>query len=94
MGRMGMELVKVGAFLYAMRYLAAAIFIGPGAKSWSAEHFDRSYGYVGSGLTVWAIVCVVAGVGLWIGALIEASSRKPSRSIEQAPVDGSRDPNW
>ncbi len=58
----GVELLKIAAFLYAMRYVVAAIFMGPGLSSWSKQLFHSSYTYVGPGLTIWAAVFAAAAV--------------------------------
>ncbi len=66
----GTELLKIAAFLYAARYIAAAVFMGPGLSNWNADLFKSSYQYVGSELTTWAIISAIAGVVLIIVALI------------------------
>ncbi len=80
----GALLVCTSAFLYATRYVAAAIFMS-GVKSWNAALFQASYGYVGDGLTTWSIVALIAGLGS-IGVGLVVSSRKQKREPETADV--------
>jgi mannose/fructose/N-acetylgalactosamine-specific phosphotransferase system component IIC len=64
----GIELLKIAAFLFAARYIAAALFIGPGLKNWNSALFNSSYQYVGSGLTVGAGISAAAGIAMLIVA--------------------------
>ena len=56
-------LFAVSAFLYASRYLAAALFMGPGLSNWNGTLFKAAYGYIGDGLTTWATITLIAGLG-------------------------------
>lgn len=58
----GSTLIFTSAFLYASRFIAAAIFIGPGLKGWSDGLFEDSYRYVGSELTIFSIIALVVGI--------------------------------
>ena len=60
--RIGASLFAIAAFLYAMRFITAALFMGPGLTSWDYPLFDAAYNYVGNGLTNWAVVALVAGL--------------------------------
>ena len=60
--RIGATLFAIAAFLYAMRYIAAALFMGPGLTDWDYSLFEAAYGYIGDGLTNWALVALVAGL--------------------------------
>jgi hypothetical protein len=42
----GLTFIAIGAFLYAVQYLAAAILMS-NVNTWSAERFDTMRGYVG-----------------------------------------------
>jgi hypothetical protein len=75
MKQTGVELLKIGAFLFAMRYVSAALFMGPGLKNWDSNLFKASYGYVGNGLTNWAIIFGIAGV-IFIIASMKGSNNK------------------
>ena len=68
----GIELLKIAAFLFAARYITAALFIGPGLKNWDSGLFEASYNYVGSGLTIGAGISAAAGITM----LIVAAKRK------------------
>lgn len=57
----GVAFCVLAGVLYAMRYIAAAIF-GSGISSWSQELFNAMYDYVGPGLTTFSIVSLVAGI--------------------------------
>ena len=70
----GMEFLKIAAFLFAARHVAAALFMGPGLKNWDSELFGASYRFVGNELTVLSGVCVVLGVTF----LIRASGKSAS----------------
>lgn len=69
----GVELLKLAAFLYVARYIAAALFMGPGLQSWNRSLFAAAYKYVGSDLTI--IACISAIVGI---AFLVVSARKQS----------------
>lgn len=59
--RIGSTLFAISAFLYAMRYIAAALFMGPGLTNWDFSLFEAAYGYVGNGLTNWALIALIGG---------------------------------
>ena len=75
--RIGATLFGVAAFLYAMRYIAAALFMGPGLSNWDYSLFEAAYGYVGDGLTNWAVAALVAGlVSIAVGVVKDLRSEK------------------
>jgi hypothetical protein len=45
-----------------MRYIAAALFMGPGLSNWDYSLFESAYAYIGSGLTNWAVIALIAGL--------------------------------
>ena len=51
----------IAAFLYATRYIAAAIF-GSGVNSWDSNLFQAMLSYVGRGPLVWAAAAAILGV--------------------------------
>ncbi len=63
MGRrsVGLGFCGIAAFLFAARYLGAAIY-GAGNPSQSAELFNGLLRYVGSGLLVFSIISLIAGI--------------------------------
>ncbi len=63
----GLGFCGIAAFLFASRYVCAAIF-GTGVKSWDSSLFSAMYSYVGSDLTTAAVIALVAGVGYLIWA--------------------------
>ncbi len=69
----GVCLLAIAAFLYAARYLAAAIF-GSGVSSWSRELYQGMLYYVGADLWVCSAVAAVAGIGYLVWA--EARDRR------------------
>lgn len=69
----GIGLIAVAAFLFAMKYVSAAIF-GSGVLSWDASLFNAMLQYVGPGLSNWARIALVAGVGYVVWG--EISERK------------------
>lgn len=71
----GGMLLCASALLYAARYIAAALFMGPGLRNWDARLFQASYKYVGNGLTTWSVIALVAGLAAIIGGYV-LSSRK------------------
>ena len=71
----GLGFIAIAAFLFAARFIAAAIF-GSGVTSWDADLFHSMYGYVGSGLTTAAVVALIAGIAYLVwGELTEGRSR-------------------
>lgn len=80
----GCTLLGISAFLYAARYITAAIFMGS-VRSWNQELFQASYQYVGDDLTTWASIAFVAGllafaVGIVFGIVDYLKSVKNDRS--------------
>ena len=67
--RLGIEFLKISAFLYAARFIAAAL-MGPGLKDWDPKLFHLSYEYIGKELTYWAIFLAVVGVLMIVIAFI------------------------
>lgn len=63
----GVTLISIAAFLYGVRYLSATIF-GSGVSSWNRDLFENMLGYIGHGLTIWAVLAFVAGAAYLIWA--------------------------
>lgn len=63
----GVCFLAIAAFLYAIRYLAAAIY-GIGSSSWSNELYQKMLEYVGTDLFVLSAVAAVAGIGYLVWA--------------------------
>ncbi len=60
--RLGVEFIKIAAFLQIARYICVAL-MGPGRQGrWEPSLFKTAYPYVAPGLTSWAILCVTIGV--------------------------------
>jgi hypothetical protein len=57
----GLGFCAIAAFLFATRYICAAIF-GNRVSSWSAELFHHLYSYIGPGLTIAAGASLAAGI--------------------------------
>jgi hypothetical protein len=71
----GFGFCAVAAFLFAARFVCAAIF-GSAVTSWDAEGFQAMYRYVGSGLTTAALISLVVGiVYLVAGELLDLQRR-------------------
>jgi hypothetical protein len=51
----------IAAFLFAVRYVCAAIW-GSGTASWDADLFNTMMGYVGSTVTVLSIIAALIGI--------------------------------
>ncbi len=71
----GICLIFTAAFLYAVRYLSAAIF-GAGVASWSEDLFQAMFRYVGSGLSVASTFALIAGIAYLVWAEVEAFRSK------------------
>lgn len=56
----GVVFVCVAAFLYASRYITAAIYMS-GTVSWDAELFSNGLEYVGSPLLILSIISLIIG---------------------------------
>ena len=67
------ECFKIAAFLYAMRYVAAAIYRS-GASNFGPQSFKDAYGYIGHGLTFWAIIFAIAGLAIMVIPLLKKKS--------------------
>ncbi|WP_223067914.1 hypothetical protein [Paenibacillus caui] len=57
----GMMFIGIAAFLYGIRYLAAAIF-SSNITSWSTELFHTMLDYIGNGPLVLACISLAIGV--------------------------------
>ena len=59
----GMSFLKIAAFLFAARFVAAGAYMGGAIQGQASEAFFRAgYNYVGSDLTVAAAITAVIGV--------------------------------
>ena len=70
----GMGFIFVAAMLYAVRFIAAAIYGSGMPGSWSNELFRGLLQYVDQGLTTFSIIALAAGVLYLVWA--ELASRK------------------
>jgi hypothetical protein len=57
----GCVFVAIAAFLYAVRFLAAAIYVS-NMQSHGPDIFQLSMSYVGSDLHLWAFAALIMGV--------------------------------
>jgi hypothetical protein len=57
----GCAFVAIAAYLYAVRFLAAAIYVS-NMQSHGSDMFQRSMSYVGSDLHLWAFAALIIGV--------------------------------
>lgn len=71
----GVGLLAIAAFLYATRYIAAAIF-GSGIASFSTELFRSMLQYVGIAPLVWSTLAAIAGVAYLVWAEIDERSQR------------------
>ena len=71
--RIGTTFFAIAAFLYAARYIAAALFMGPGLTNWDYPLFEAAYNYVGDGLTNWAVVALVIGLICMVVGIVKDS---------------------
>lgn len=74
----GVGLLAIGAFLYATRYIAAAIF-GSGVASFSTELFRAMLQYVGIAPLIWSILAAIAGIAYLVWAEIDERSERASK---------------
>jgi hypothetical protein len=70
----GATLIAVAAFLYAARFIAAAIFSG-GISSWDADLFNAMLQYVGPDLWYAAAIALAAGLVYLIWSEFESGSK-------------------
>ena len=71
----GVSFCGIAAFLFAARYIAAAIF-GSGVSSWNTALFDAMLSYTGNTLVVLSLISLAVGVVY----LVLAEVRKPNAS--------------
>ena len=57
----GVAFCAIAAFLFAVRYVVAAIF-GSGVTSWGRELFGSLLTYTGNALTILSVIALVIGV--------------------------------
>jgi hypothetical protein len=63
----GTIFLAIAAFLYAARYLTAAIY-GSGVTSWNPEIFRSMLSYVGNNLLILSVVFALAGLAYLVWA--------------------------
>ena len=80
----GVAFCAISAFLFASRYITAAIF-GSGVSSWNARLFAHMLGYVGNTLTVLSIIALIVGIIYLVLAERSESEAKGNRSPERSP---------
>ncbi|OAB36671.1 hypothetical protein PMSD_10095 [Paenibacillus macquariensis subsp. defensor] len=57
----GMIFISIGAFLYGIRYISAAIF-GSNASSWNEYLFQAMLDYVGNGPLILSVLSFIIGI--------------------------------
>ena len=57
----GVGFCFIAAFLFATRYVAAAIF-GISVASWNSDLFREMLKYVGNSLTILSIIALIVGI--------------------------------
>jgi hypothetical protein len=57
----GVVFCGIAAFLFAAKYLCAAIY-GSGMITWNSELFGNLLTYVGSGLMVTSVISLIVGI--------------------------------
>ena len=57
----GVAFCSIAAFLFAIRYVTAAIF-GSSVNTWNTELFGNMLKYTGNALTVLSVIALVVGV--------------------------------
>lgn len=57
----GMMFICIAAFLYGVRYIAAAIF-GSNVSSWSSPLFKEMLNYVGKGPVIFSVLSLIVGI--------------------------------
>jgi hypothetical protein len=73
--RMGVEFIKIAAFLQIARYICVAL-MGPGKQgAWEPSLFKIAYPYVAPGLTSWAILSVTIGVIFLVVGFIQTRKK-------------------
>ncbi len=82
----GMAFLAIAAFLFATRYIAAALY-SPPIGPWDEQQFAHYLGYVGDLPWQLAGVALLAGIGylLWAERSAWRARHPPGRS-EQPPV--------
>lgn len=76
----GMLLIMIAAFLYGIRYLAAAIY-GSASSAWNADHFNEMLSFVGDGPTILSTIALILGITYLLVAELEGTSMR--KQIEQ-----------
>jgi len=69
--RLGVEFLKIAAFLYVARFITAALTV-PGIKNWDYDKFKYLYTFIGAELTYLAITSAIIGVLMIIVAFIQS----------------------
>jgi hypothetical protein len=57
----GVAFCAIAAFLFSVRYIAAAIF-GSGVNSWSSDLFNEMLKYVGGAFLTFSILSLITGI--------------------------------
>ncbi|GAA0134063.1 hypothetical protein YSY43_09030 [Paenibacillus sp. YSY-4.3] len=75
-----MLLIMIAAFLYGIRYLAAAIY-GSNSSAWNADHFNEMLNFIGDGPTILSTIALILGITYLLVAELEGTSMR--KQIEQ-----------
>ena len=89
----GVSFIAIAAFLYAARYVAAALY-GSGMPGWSGSLFRDLLGYVGNGPTMFAALALLIGIAYLVRAEFEKPLKRTAEQIrdnwQAGPHDQSR----
>ncbi|OAB45265.1 hypothetical protein [Paenibacillus glacialis] len=79
----GIIFISIGAFLYGIRYISAAIF-GSNVSSWNESLFQAMLDSVGSGPVILSVLSFIIGI---IYLIISEFGESLKASIEKAKSD-------
>ena len=70
----GMGFIGISSFLFAAKFITAAIF-GSGVASWNSDLFASMLNYVDQGLSIASIIALIVGILYLIWAEISGSRK-------------------
>lgn len=82
----GVVFCFIAAFLYATRYICAAIF-GSNVSSWDSGLYSNMLDYVGNGLTTFAVISLIIGIIYLSAAEYKGKNSNKDEEVETDEMD-------
>ncbi|MBZ9623786.1 hypothetical protein LGL55_16305 [Clostridium tagluense] len=82
----GVSFCFIAAFLFATRYICAAIF-GSNVSSWSSGLYSSMLGYIGNGLNTFAVISLIVGIIYLIASEFIEKDNDNDKELESIEIN-------